>query len=612
MYLQSPRATYSSDNGSEHSPGQLSVIVATDTDLSVSVHREEDVKMPQEQPYAIPEQKQIHVYSEEPIQNEQIVEKPVEEPPQPAELSKEVKLIRFNVPYIQGEIQSLTPRKNWELRVANLESLLEVERNKNNELNKLLLTKDIELTSTKAECEASLHNMQNEVALTKARQESFKAQIEMLEKEKGQQAEDMTETINQCRSEIKSLEAQIKWHEGKEKEISIENLKKSGEIQDLTLKNSRLTAKVEESEIAANRAKKHYEEIIARIVEEKKAAAEAADAQTAKLVQALKENEGNFAKYQRFSTEANELKEKMRKMEDAVGKLQEENNELKVKLGIHENSPKLYEIRHVESETKVKREERPVMVEAKPEETSLKNQRELVEIKENVAKIENERDASLKERVALEQEVAKERVNSTNLLKDFQEYKRKVQGELDESDRLMKQLQKQVWAKDTEISELRTQLESLKEDSWRYKEVRSINSYLRNLPSTGLWMDDASIQKEVYEATKEAIEVAGQEKAKRTISKLNEEIEQLHGQNKRTFKKLYKEKADEMIRKNEDETEVYFEGMESRFDANLSHGKTFKTYLTEFKQYHQLCSSPSLFSSISYSFSPSAEAAFFF
>jgi len=593
------------ESHSEKSPGQISVVAGTEFDPSISPYEDSEGLL-KNSIQQIPEVKTVSYEPEkqstppknlEPTPPKEDIKKSFEKINEKHEEhsisfdnnSKQIKLIRFNVPFIQGEIQTLTPRKNWELRVANLESLLEAEKTRNNELCKLILSKDNQILSVKAECEASVRNMENDVAIMKSRCESLKAQLEAAKNENEKQANDMTETINQCREQIKTLETQQKWYENHEKELNAEISKKNSEIVELTQKNSRMQAKLEEADISASRMEKQYEQTISRINEERKNASETADSHSAKLMAMVKENEANFAKYQRFSTENSELKERLAKNEESLQKLKDENNSLKVKLGVLENTTRPINEQNqiLENVVPLKIIEKPVtpksenQIENKEIDNKILDQK-LKEIKENIVRVEYEKNMTNKERDLFEKEIENQKNACSDLRRDFNEYKRKMSLELQENDKLLKKMQKLVWTKDAEIEELRTELNAQKSDTNKFKEVYTINSYLRNLPSAGIWSEEKVIQEHVYNATKGAIDEAGQEKSKKALEKLNEEIEFENSEHKKTLKKLYGQTADEIITKNDFERENSLKNTEDRFSANLEPGRNQKSYLKEF------------------------------
>jgi len=574
------------DYDSEHSPGQLSALIVSDTDLSSSVHDEE----------------QKATSKDDQSVAEEIL--PKEDQKESIEGKKEVKLIRFNVPYIQSEIQSLTPRKNWEIRVADLESKLEFEKRQNTELNKKLMVGRNEIFQMQNEYDAKLLNMRNDSSLAEARREAANQKIRLLEKEKDQMEKSLNDTITQHKSEVSSMEMLITSQKNKLNELSKELLDKTKQVESLTMQNARLVAKVEESAETLTRTQRHYDELVAKLTEEKRAATATADSQGTKLIQVLKESKYNLSRYQQCSDELNELKESLETAELNMRELKEDNSELRIKLRVNDNTIESLSAENEElrkeleklkarSEVRLKEESKkesksPLhvmtaarhLVESRRQEENLFKEKELMEIRETINKIEREKSISCKQRAAFEEELINERAASAELLKNFQEYKRKAEAEIDKLESKTEQQQKELHIRDIEIIELKTKLEDTKTDSLRYKEVYAINSYLRNLPNTGLWLSNKDMQEGIDKAKKGASRIIDKERNEATIKHYNEETETLHEDNKETLKKRYIGKANEVIARNNREIEDELERMEENIEL-----APVKSYLTELNSY---------------------------
>ena len=574
------------DYDSEHSPGQLSALIVSDTDLSSSVHDEE----------------QKATSKDDQSVAEEIL--PKEDQKESIEGKKEVKLIRFNVPYIQSEIQSLTPRKNWEIRVADLESKLEFEKRQNTELNKKLMVGRNEIFQMQNEYDAKLLNMRNDSSLAEARREAANQKIRLLEKEKDQMEKSLNDTITQHKSEVSSMEMLITSQKNKLNELSKELLDKTKQVESLTMQNARLVAKVEESAETLTRTQRHYDELVAKLTEEKRAATATADNQGTKLIQVLKESKYNLSRYQQCSDELNELKESLETAELNMRELKEDNSELRIKLRVNDNTIESLSAENEElrkeleklkarSEVRLKEESKkesksPLhvmtaarhLVESRRQEENLFKEKELMEIRETINKIEREKSISCKQRAAFEEELINERADSAELLKNFQEYKRKAEAEIDKLESKTEQQQKELHIRDIEIIELKTKLEDTKTDSLRYKEVYAINSYLRNLPNTGLWLSNKDMQEGIDKAKKDASRIIDKERNEATIKHYNEETETLHEDNKETLKKRYIGKANEVIARNNREIEDELERMEENIEL-----APVKSYLTELNSY---------------------------
>eukprot|EP00826_Nyctotherus_ovalis_P009258 TRINITY_DN12437_c0_g1_i3.p1 TRINITY_DN12437_c0_g1~~TRINITY_DN12437_c0_g1_i3.p1 ORF type:complete len:607 (-),score=187.67 TRINITY_DN12437_c0_g1_i3:203-2023(-) len=592
--------------GSEHSPGELSALVVSETDLSSSAQNE-DLKA------------SIGCFTEQ-VQSaaEEVV--PKEDLKEPLEAKKEVKFIRFNVPYIQGEIQSLTPRKKWEIRVADLESLLEVEKRKNTELNKLVIESNNDTLQMRNEYEAKLLNMRNDSSLAEARREAANEKMRLLEREKDQLERNLSDTVAQHKSETQSMEMLITSQKTKLNEISKELLDKTKQLESLSAQNSRLVAKVDEAAASLARTQKHYDELIARLTEEKRVATETADSQGTKLIQVLKESKYNLGRYQQCADELNEVKESLESIELTVKKLKEENGELKIKIRVENNTieslseenerlrNEIEELKALKStkhelqegkETVQLKDEGATrksrdgmfpmhvissathLLESRRQEEKILKERELIEVRETISRIEREKSVSSKERAAFEEELINERAASAQLLKDFQEYKRRAAIEIEKLERRAELQQKEMQARDIETIELRAELENAKADSLRRKEVYTINSYLRNLPSTGLWLSNKDIQEGVEKAKRSGMEAIEKAKTKAAIKHFDEELEALHEDNKQALKKHYTGKADDIVAQNNREIEDQLEKMED--DLGLAPAKEVKSYLSEFK-----------------------------
>ena len=543
------------------------------------------------------------------------------------EAKKEVKFMRFNVPYIQGEIQSLTPRKKWADQVANLESQLELEKRKNIELNKKVASTKLEILNIRNEYEAKLLNIRNDGSIADAKRETAYEKIRSLEIDNEQLERSISNIKAQYDSRVKSMEQLISSQKIKIDEMKKELIDKSKQVESLTIKNTRLTAKVDEDASMLNKAQKNYQERIAKVEEEKHIAMETADNQGVKLIQAIKESKLNLARYQQSSDELNELKESLKNSELNMKKLKDENIQLKIKLRLAESKvDELKEqneslIRNEESlriknealiigyekekEIKInknipeekKNVEVPIEISEESSDNEIKNinetesktyienimkQKEIMHTIETIKKIESEKSLSNRERAAFEEDLINRTKEYSRLQKDFQEYRTKIENEIEKLEDCINQQHREIKDKDIIITELKTKLEAAREDGLWYKENYSVNSYLRNLPRTGLWSSNKEIQKGINDATKRATVTIGKDKAKSTIRQFEEDVESIHENNKKTIKKQYSGKANDILKKNDREIEDQLEEMERKIDSNLGLEKNVESYLSEF------------------------------
>ncbi len=588
-HAASPR---SSGTESDRSPGQISsVSVVTYTDLDTPV-KEDQNRASIDSPGLLVRQETTPSHSppeKEPAPEHRVVQPLEEKKDEPPPDVRDVKLIRFNVPYLPAEVQSLTPRQHWEPRVKNLESLLELEKGKVQELHNDYQRRESEVEAVRTDCRVNLANMEKDVAIAQGRHASALEKIKLLEAEIAKLVKEKEQTVEDCNAKLAGLKELNAWLRKDLEEQKSLTQTRDAKIGELTASSARLAAKLEEAQSALASSQRQYESFLAKANEERKAAREAADSQGAKLVQTLKENEANFAKYQQFSSEAKELRDKLARTEAQLSRMQEENTEMKIKLG--SAAP-------VEKPEPVPVPAAPAVVQSHAEEhkssssTLLASQqqtniaslgREITDLKEKLGRAEYERDSAAKDRLTLEKDLDKERAAKKDFSGEFSKYKRRSQAEMDEAEGKLKQYWKQIMAKDAEISDLKSQLEAMAEERRRYQEACSINSYLRNLPTAGIWADDASVHEGVHTATIKAVDELTREKSASAVKQLNEEVDRLHEDNKKTIKRLYNQNAEDVMGKREEETANGIRAAETRVDDNLSQSKKRTTYLTEFK-----------------------------
>ena len=474
---------------SEHSPGQISAIVASDTDLNSIIQQE-----PPE--YKAPTNvlnKELRVIQE--IDN-----------------LKDVKLVRFGIPYVQGEVQSLVPKKEWEEHVLHLEGLLDGAKAENNKLNQIVLDNESVVAKVKNESDKKLFDMKQKVDLLQAENVAHLDKIEKLEEDKENQDRLTKDLINRHKVEVNYLKSLIELHSNKSEELAKELVIKKKENEELILKNSKFMVKIEEMELSNSRTQRQYEDIITRLTEEKRIAVEIAKEQREKLLDSIAENEENVGRYRQYLDKSKELKEKIKKLEVKINQLENNNIELKASVEIlndNINTQKMHNeglIRKAEKQAESVSEaksEDVVMpsssiiaeithIEHTEHKRSEIHQKQREEVKKTVTQVQLEKDISYQERNILNRQLFEERAKSKELLKDFQMYKLKVKAESEEMQITIKQLQNQIWHKDAELLQLKSEIRSLKTNIEKIKDVRSLNSYIQDLPTSELWLHETN------------------------------------------------------------------------------------------------------------------------
>lgn len=491
--------SYSSDSVSEHSPGQISATVVTDTELNSTLPKEPHAERVEEV--------QRHI-----LNRELGVVKEVNS-------IRDMKLVRFGVPYVQGEVQSLVPKKEWEDRVAHLETLLDEAKAENNRLAKIVLENESTVLEVRNECEKKLLDMKRALDTAESQNQAFRDKTKQLEKDKEDQVKLVNDLIGRHKIELSSLRSLIQLHASRSEELAKELAARKEENEELVLKSSRLMVKLEETELAIARVERRYEEMIARLTEEKRLAIEAAREQREKLLDSVAENEENVGRHSQYLKKSKELKEKIKKLEASITSLEEENNELKATIEVLNNKINAVKahneslIRQIESQPEVdevkkeKEEEEEkevwpvqgppssIAIEASRLEHSESKRSEVhirqrEEVKKSVTQVHVEKDISYQERNILTRQLFEERAKSGKLLKDFQMYKLKAKSESEEAERAIKKMQSQMWNKDVELQKLKKEMRALKENIAKTKDVHYMNSYLRDLPTSELWLHD--------------------------------------------------------------------------------------------------------------------------
>ena len=523
--MSGTRSRKSASSDSAHSPGQISAVVANDVDFNSNISRE------------TPEQHQEinppHFLAEDILNRVPKAE--------PVESIKDIKLVRFNVPYIQGETQGLI-QKNWEEHIAALESYLEEEKKENNRLQQIVIAHDAEIMAIKTDCEKQILNKERELNVIKAKFDSESERLKLLEMEKNKQTKAINDLIMQHKLELESLEDIIKLHQDKNEELTNDLNRIKAENEELILNNSKYTIKLEESEFEVSHIKKQYELDIIRITEEKRVAMKNAEEIKEKYYDIIAESEENLGRSKQYHIKCDELKIKIKLLNEHINNLEEENMYLKSDSEVYKNcvetlkddnemlKKRIAEIININTnqykqsqieENKAKEIKQSIpeatkipqkkthnltMIEKKYQKKNEIYQEATLRMKTAINEISKENDISYTERNVLQRQLFEERAKYKNLLKDFQSFEQKVEAEAMNMESRIKSQQKEIWEKDSQLQQLKDEIESIKKIIDKTKGMYHMNSYLRNLPTSELWLEDPKEQEKMYKSIKKTID----------------------------------------------------------------------------------------------------------